>query len=629
MKGFLMRFFGLFLVLFVLVQSAKAQEQNDSTREAVRDSVLMDRILQTNELLSSSDSMHMADSIAQILLIQQIEQLKASDAKQKLALQASLDSLQDAQEKRNLAMKQQIDSVRANTVGIPVVVFKDTLFFVYAKLGPFTPHARAESITQKLESLVDQRQFDPKKLIVFKGVESDDVMHDEMFILSITDRDAFWMGTGRGEVAELYKGKIIQSIADYQDRNSVFEILKRIGLLILVLAVFFFSIKYLNKGMTHLTNILLEKGKPYIKALKFRNYEFIPVERAQGLIQWLLVVFKWFVILVLLYLILPSVFSIFPATTPIAETLFGLILDPVIAFGSAVVGYIPELFSIAVIIAITHYVVKGLKFLATEVRSGKLQIPGFDADWARPTFNLLKIIIYAFSFIVIFPYLPGSDSPVFKGVSVFFGLLISIGSSSAISNIIAGLVITYMNAFKRGDRVKIGDTVGDILEKTMLVTRLRTIKNEEVTIPNSAILNGATINYTASAKGDGLILNSMVTIGYDVPWPKVHELLIAAATKCEFIKEAPKPFVLQTSLDDFYVSYQINAYTANPDIAISIYSQLHANIQDAFNNAGIEILSPHYRADRDGNTMGIPPEYRPDDYVAPPFNVNVSKDGAS
>ena len=227
---------------------------------------------------------------------------------------------------------------------------------------------------------------------------------------------------------------------------------------------------------------------------------------------------------------------------------------------SGLINYIPEIISILVIIMVTKYFIRFLKFMSEEVENGKLQINGFYPDWARPTFNLLKIIVYAFAFVVIFPYLPGSDSTAFQGVSVFLGLLISLGSTSVIGNMLAGLVITYMRAFKIGDRVKIGDVTGDVIEKSMFVIRIRTIKNEDVTIPNSAVLAGNTKNYSSNAKDLGLILNTTVTIGYDVPWEKVHKLLIDAALKTEHIKAEPSPFVLQTSLDDFYVSYQINAY---------------------------------------------------------------------
>ena len=478
-----------------------------------------------------------------------------------------------------------------------------------------------------MENLVDENLFKPEQIAIHKSVESDDVMHGEMILLSITERDAFWINKDRGLLAEQYSETIKQSIVDYKKRTGVWAILKQIGMLIAVLLIFFFGIKYMNRGFKWLNKKLMEKGKRFIKGVKFRNYEFISAEKEENLVRWLLKVLKWLAIAFAVYLALPVVFSIFPATKGIAGTLFGYILNPLEKFGGGLIGYIPELIAIIVIILVTRYFVRFLKFLSLEVEAGKLQIPGFYTDWATPTFNLLKIIIYAFSFIIIFPYLPGSDSPVFQGVSVFLGLLISLGSSSAIGNIIAGLVITYMRAFKIGDRVKIGDTVGDVIEKTMLVTRLRTIKNEDVTIPNSAIMNGHTINYSMSASNLGLILNSTVTIGYDAPWRKVHELLINAALKTEHIKDKPQPFVLQTSLDDFYVSYQINAYTENASMAAKIYSQLHSNIQDGFNEGGIEILSPHYRAARDGNTVAMPADYLQPDYKPPSFNVKMNPPG--
>ncbi len=266
---------------------------------------------------------------------------------------------------------------------------------------------------------------------------------------------------------------------------------------------------------------------------------------------------------------------------------------------------------------LSHFFLRFLRFLAKEVEEGKLQLPGFYPDWARPTYTLLRVFVIAFTFILIFPYLPFSDSPVFRGVSVFLGLLLSLGSTSAIGNIVAGLVITYMRPFKLGDRIRIGDVV----EKTLLVTRLRTIKNEDVTIPNSAILNGNTVNYSSSAQDKGLIINTAITLGYDVPWRQVEELLVKAALNCQGLKHNPAPFVLQTALDDFYVHYQLNAYTDQPQKMVLIYSQLHANIQDVFNEAGLEILSPHYRAARDGKARAVPPEYLPPDYQAPKFRT--------
>jgi small-conductance mechanosensitive channel len=171
--------------------------------------------------------------------------------------------------------------------------------------------------------------------------------------------------------------------------------------------------------------------------------------------------------------------------------------------------------------------------------------------------------------------------------------------------------------------VKIADTIGDVLEKTLLVTRVRTIKNVDITIPNSLVLSSHVINFSSSAQAYGLILNTTVTIGYDAPWRKVHETLIAAAKTTESILPEPEPFVLQTALNDFYVSYELNAYTDKSQGMARIYSALHQNIQDRFNEAGIEITSPHFRALRDGNQTTIPADYISENYQPPAFRVEA------
>jgi small-conductance mechanosensitive channel len=208
------------------------------------------------------------------------------------------------------------------------------------------------------------------------------------------------------------------------------------------------------------------------------------------------------------------------------------------------------------------------------------------------------------------------------------GLLISLGSSSAINNIIAGLVITYMRPFKIGDRIKIGDVVGDVIEKTMLVIRIRTIKNEDVTVPNSTVLSNNTTNFSAEARGKGLIIYTTVTIGYDVPWKEMHQALINAALRTEGVLKDPPPFVLQTALNDFFVSYQLNAYVNDANRQPEIYSGIHQNIQDCCSEAGIEIMSPHYTSVRDGNTTTIPENYRPQNYQPKAFQVKEVRDEA-
>jgi small-conductance mechanosensitive channel len=238
-----------------------------------------------------------------------------------------------------------------------------------------------------------------------------------------------------------------------------------------------------------------------------------------------------------------------------------------------------------------------------------------------PTYKIVRVLIVVFTLIVAFPYLPGSKSPAFQGVSIFFGLLLSLGSSSAISNVVAGTVLTYTRAFQLGDRVKIGETTGDIVEKTLLVTRVRTIKNVDIAVPNAMVLSSHIVNFSSMAKQNGLILHTSVTIGYDAPWRKIHELLVSAAESTSNVLPDPKPFVLQTALNDFYVSYEINAFTDQATVMAQTYSELHQNIQDKFYEAGVEIMSPHHFGVRDSNRPAIPAEYLGQNYVAPGFRI--------
>ncbi|WP_244210533.1 mechanosensitive ion channel family protein [Flavobacterium psychrophilum] len=324
---------------------------------------------------------------------------------------------------------------------------------------------------------------------------------------------------------------------------------------------------------------------------------------------------------------MPILFGIFPWTEHFTDTLFGYILNPTKQIILGFWNYLPNLFTIIVIYIVFKYILKGIHFLKIEIENDKLHLAGFYPDWANPTYQILRLVLYAFMFVLIFPFLPGSNSPIFQGVSVFLGVLFTFGSSGSLSNIVAGIVLTYMRLFKIGDRVKIGDVVGDVIEKSMLVTRIKTVKNEVISIPNTTVMSSHTINYSNEAEaGNGLILHTTVTIGYDIPWKIMHQVLLDASDRTDLLLKEPKPFVLQTSLDDFYVSYQINAYTREANKQSGIYSQLHANIQDCCNEAGIEILSPHYRQMRDGNRVTIPNDYLDKDYQAPSFNVKITKE---
>ena len=321
----------------------------------------------------------------------------------------------------------------------------------------------------------------------------------------------------------------------------------------------------------------------------------------------MLKVLKVVVWVVILFLYLPLLFGFLPWTKGLVTDFYTFISIPIKQILNGLWVFISQkLIYIILIFFVSKYLLRVISYVSSELESGKLKIKGFHQDWAKPTYNIVRVLVLAFTLVFMWPYLPGSQSDAFKGVSIFLGILFSLGSTSAIANIVAGIVITYMRPFQIGDRVKIGETVGDVVEKNLLVTRLKTLKNEDITIPNSTIINTHLWNYSKNASKLGIILHTSVTIGYDVPHKIVNDLLIKAAKKTPNLTREFKPFVLQKSLNDFYVEYELNVYTKQPSKMMQFYSDIHKQILEEFNKAGVEIMSPHYTAYRDGNSSTIP-----------------------
>jgi small-conductance mechanosensitive channel len=334
-----------------------------------------------------------------------------------------------------------------------------------------------------------------------------------------------------------------------------------------------------------------------IKPLAIKKLNLLTAKQITNVILFLLKIAKYVITAFQLFITVPIVFSLFPATEKLASTIFGYILSPIQKILLDIVGYVPNLFTIVIILLIAKYVIRALKFFAAQISRGKLKIPGFFSDWAQPTFNILRVLLYAFTVAIIYPYLPGSESRIFQGVSVFVGIIFSLGSSSAIGNLVAGLVITYMRPFKLGDRIQILGNTGFVVEKSLMVLRIKTVKNEYITFPNLQVLSASIINYNTSSDEDkeGLILHAEITFNYATPWRLIHEILIEAALKTNRVLETPKPFVLQTALDDFYARYQINCYTKEIDDMPAIYSELYTNLQDGFAAHGLDMTAPQYR----------------------------------
>lgn len=493
--------------------------------------------------------------------------------------------------------KEHIKKLKRSKSAHPVLLHRDTLFYIHARIGSFLPQERASAISQKIYSLYDADKFDPNLLSIEVNGEGRDILYNQQeHILSVGTLDAIWEDKSTEELAQSYVESIRAAVLKEREAYSLFNITKRIGLAVLIIlstsALLLLANRFFRFTAHHINGI-----KDHI--ISGRLFQKIRILRANHVEQALIRLNKLLKIIVIflsVYLSLPLLFSIFPETQAWTRTLIKLIANPINTILRSLLDYLPNLFRVLIIFFLFKYLVKIARYIFQEIQRGNIHFRDFHPEWAIPTFNIVQFFCYAFMMVLLFPYLPGSSSPAFKGISVFLGLLVSLGSSNAIANIVAGLVITYMRPFQVGDRVKIGETVGDVMEKSMLVTRIKTCKNEEITVPNSMILSSSTINYSNQTKQEnkGLIIHYVVTVGYDVPWQTVYRLLIVAALASDGIEAFPEPFVLQTQFNDFNISYQINAYTRNANVQATIYSSLLENIQRVFQSEGIALLSPNY-----------------------------------
>jgi small-conductance mechanosensitive channel len=495
-----------------------------------------------------------------------------------------------------------------------VFVGEQVIGYVYERLGSLSASERAAILNRRLENLVNNPFAPPVEFEVVESEFGTDILANGEVLLTVTDRDAETMNMDRQEFAAYVVEVITAEIERVKAQNAPTARLMR-GLqslaFLLVAIVLFFVVNFIYRRLKKRVETVPEgvRQKGFIRSTKY--YRTGAWKRLAILVLSLT---RYVLDLVILLVILPAVLKLFPATASLAARLIELLLTPLFQLWSFFGENRTDFVTIGIIILVVYLLIRFEQWFFNELAQGGIKIKGFEKEWARFTGRLVTFLLIVMGVVVAYPYVPGSDSEAFKGVTIFLGALVTISSASAVTNIVSGIIQTYTGSFKNGDVIRIGEVTGVVIEKRLLTTRVRTYKNEDVSIPNSSVLSSNVVNYSNMAKQGKLVLYTTVTIGYDVPWQKVQELMIAAALQTPDVSKDPQPFVLQTSLNDYHISYQLNCYTRKPEIMPLIYSELHANIQDQFNQAGVEIMSPAYAALRDGNTLTIPPQNLPGDY---------------
>ena len=512
--------------------------------------------------------------------------------------------------------------------GYPVTVEGTEVLRMYEGIGSFTAQDRAEAAAERFRKLIYSPQVNLANIAVTDSPYGTSVNLGETILLVVSDDDARHYHVSRQALAQHFAGRIRTAIEQAREQHTT-RYLVRAGIYATVTLLIYLALCWLLIRGTGWLLKGLQSKLMRLKGIRIQESQIMAGERIAAMLMTSVRLLRVLVLISFTWVFLATEFSYFPWTREHGEQLLNYVVRPVRFVGLALLNYLPNLFYIAVIVAVVYYVMKLVRVLLREVEQGNIRISGFYPEWAQPTYKIVRFLLIAFTAVVIYPYLPGENSPAFKGIGLFIGVLFSLGSTSAVANLVAGVILIYTRGFRVGDWVKIGENMGEVMSQTMLATHIKTYKNEEIIIPNSVILSSYVTNYSLLAQNNGLILHTSVTIGYDSPWRQIHALLIEAAQKTKYILQTPAPFVLQTALQDSYVQYEINAYTDKPSEMVNIYAELHANIQDCFYAAGVEIMSPVFHALRDGNRTAIPEEFLPKDYRPRSFRVDGDDSAAA
>ena len=539
-------------------------------------------------------SAQQADSVQQRIdsLQHALHEMKMNE----LLLRNALDeSGRDAREDslRKAEQKHRIDSLRQVTPGVPLVIEEDTLLYIYASLGGEDAAHRVESVARKVTQIGKSLKLTTDSMHIFESEYTADVMCGEVVLIRVSDLDGLWNGMSRHELAEqqmrILSVEIEKLHADYGLKAKLTGLGWAVFLIVVQLLLFLLTARFVR----YLRRLVIDGLN--VKPLVVKGYELMNVHQEKRILLLLTRVLQIFLVVVQLFISLPLLFSIFPETEKFTWNMINYVWSPLRDMVISFVRYFPNIVKIIVIVYVVRWVLKGLHHLSDEISVGHLKIDRFYQDWAEPTYHIIRIFIIAFTVVVIWPLLPGSESGVFKGVSIFVAALFSLGSTTTIGNLISGIIITYMRPFLVGDYVRIGEQEGEVVEKNAFITRLKDIKGNVVTVPNNSILSQQTINFTAAVRdGKGSVVHSVFTFTYHVPRETVEAYLLEGAARTELIEKSPKPFVLYTALEDFYTRYEINGYTKATDKLFMVYSELHKNIVDVFHEHNLDPTSSHF-----------------------------------
>jgi small-conductance mechanosensitive channel len=504
-----------------------------------------------------------------------------------------------------------------------VIIDGEPLFIVRG-VSAYPAARRAREIADRIRSVAANKAIATSSITLEDQPGATWILAGGSRLMAVTDEDASLESANRGLMAQVYSAKIAEAINAYRkDRDPA--VLLQHGLFAFGATLVLIGAVYLVRRIgRRLQEGVERKYRGRIHDLTILNFPIVKAEHVWQLFSGLLRFAATIAILVMALVYLRYTLRLFPWTRGTATRLFDIAIDPLRQMVLGLAWIVPDVVFLVILFVVTRYVLKLVRLFFDSVATGRVKVQHFDAEWALPTYRLVRVLIIAFALVVAYPYIPGSGTDAFKGISVFIGVVFSLGSSSLIGNLIAGYSMTYRRAFKLGDRVKIGEHAGEVVELRLLATHLRTLKNEEVIIPNATSVSSEVVNFSTMARTRGIILHTTVGVGYETPWRQVEAMLLEAASRTPGLLPDHPPFVLQLALATFNVVYEINVYCNTPERMRLLYSELHRNILDVFNEYGVQIMTPAYEGDTELPKVVAPKDWYAAPAVAPTAAVSAS-----
>lgn len=482
---------------------------------------------------------------------------------------------------------------------VPVTLDGEVLFSVRG-ISAFPAELRAQKISERIESFAADSSRSTQSLRLVEEKDSTVIFANNQSLVAIHDGDSrIEGGVERHVVAKAYLKRIKGAVETYREQRKTSKLIVHTLYTLAATGLLAFGWWGLRRAFNTIDSAVERRYKAHIKDVTIQRVHIFRAHQLWAGFRGALQVTRIFLVFVAFYVYLNFVFRLFPWTAHLGKRLFAVILEPLQVMGKGFITSIPSLIFLVILVALIRFTLKTGQLIFANLAEGRVTFKGFDKEWAWPTYRIVRALLIVFGLVTAYPHIPGSGSDAFKGISIFLGVLLSLGSTSVIGNVLAGYTLVYRRAFRVGDRIKVNEQVGDVMERRLLVTHLRSLKNEEVIVPNSEILNNSVINYSSLAKEEGLILHRTVGIGYETPWRQVEAMLMEAADRTAGLLKDPRPFVLLQSLGDFCVIYEVNVYSDRPHDMMKQYTLLSQNILDVFNEHGVQIMTPNYEGDPD------------------------------